>query len=47
MIPMPLYFLSTHNEQALKERYADYCLGAILKGELAKPFEEFVRGVKQ
>ena len=42
---MPL-FLSTHKDQELREKYADYCLKAILSGEEAKPFEEFRRGVR-
>jgi len=38
-------FLSTRKDQKLREKYADYCLKAILTGEEAKPFEEFQRGV--
>ena len=38
-------FLSTRKDQEFREKYADYCLKAILTGEEAKPFEEFRRGV--
>ncbi|MFA4958131.1 MAG: hypothetical protein WC556_14275 [Candidatus Methanoperedens sp.] len=37
---MPL-FLIDHKDQVLKEKYGDYCRGALLSGEEAKPFEEF------
>jgi hypothetical protein len=36
----------THKDQELGEKYADYCLKAILSGEEAKPFEEFQSGVR-
>jgi hypothetical protein len=45
MISMPNYLL-THEDQELREKYADYCLKAILSGEEAKPFEEFQGGVR-
>lgn len=34
-------FLSTRNDQKLKEKYGDYCLNSILCGRVAKSFEEF------
>jgi hypothetical protein len=36
----------THKDQELREKYADYCLKAILSGEEAKPFEEFQSRVR-
>lgn len=39
-------FLSTRNDQKLKEKYGDYCLRSILRGREAKPFEEFRRGAR-
>jgi hypothetical protein len=44
MRTLPL-FLLTHKDQVLREKYADYCLKAILSGEEAKPFKEFQSGV--
>jgi len=40
------FFLLTHKDQELREKYANYCLKAILSGEDAKPFEEFQGGVR-
>ena len=37
---MPNYLL-THKDQELREKYADYCLKAILSDEEAKLFEKF------
>jgi hypothetical protein len=39
-------FLSTHNDQKLREKYGDYCLRSILRGRVAKPFEKFQCGVR-
>ncbi len=39
-------FLSTRNDQKLKEEYGDYCLRSILRGEEARSFEEFRRGAR-
>ncbi len=39
-------FLSTRNDHKLKEKYGEYCLNSILRGRVAKPFEEFRRGVR-
>lgn len=42
--------LLTHGDKKLKEVYGDYCLDSILRGEEAKPIEDFQRsrsGVRQ